>query len=86
MLTFVEAAEEASHLLVVTQAAALGAEGGQRDAAAAGAARGPARGSMRLTFARGLYHDVCDRLTRELGAPHLVFGPNAGASSVRLAY
>jgi len=38
---------------------------------------------MRLTFARELYHDVCDRLTRDLGAPHLIFGPNAGASPSR---
>jgi hypothetical protein len=63
------------------------AEVGQRNAAAAAggtrAAGGPARGSMRLTFARELYHDVCDRLTRDLGAPHLIFGPNAGASPSR---
>ena len=43
------------------------------------AAAGTAPGSVRLSFARGLYHEVGARLTRELGAAHLVFGPNAGA-------
>lgn len=38
-----------------------------------------ARGSMRLSFARGLYHEVEKGLVRDLGAAHLVFGPNAGA-------
>lgn len=45
------------------------------------AAAGTAPSSVRLSFARGLYHEVGARLTRELGAAHLVFGPNAGTQS-----
>ncbi|KAK9827736.1 hypothetical protein WJX81_007683 [Elliptochloris bilobata] len=38
-------------------------------------------GSVRLSFARGLYHECAGRLARELGTAHLVFGPNAGLAA-----